>query len=361
MPFREIQLINFRNVRNQKIPVHSEQVFFIGPNGQGKTNFLEALYLLSYGRSFRSQRDDVLPMRGTEEMAVHGLWREPESGVDAKISLRYQSRKKDIRINDSPVRDRKELAEQVPCIVFSHDDIEFVKGAPDQQRWFFNQCLSTYQISFIDLLRNYSRLLKTRNQVIRDGNYDMLELYNGQLAAVGLELMRARNTLTAEFNELFTPLYAEVSGLEETLKIEYRPSWKTENEGDIERYLADHRDRDIAMSTTTSGPHRDRFMFRIADRDFIREASTGQLRLMSLVLRAAQARLYARMAGKAPVLLLDDVLLELDEPKRRKFMDQLPEYQQAFFTFLPDENISLYSGSDALVYRVRNGEYIRET
>jgi DNA replication and repair protein RecF len=100
----------------------------------------------------------------------------------------------------------------------------------------------------------------------------------------------------------------------------------------------------ILLNTSTSGPHRDRFLFRLGGRDFLKEASTGQLRLMSLVLRAAQSRLYARMAGKAPVLLLDDVLLELDAPKRKKFMLELPKYQQAFFTFLPDENISLYQG-----------------
>jgi DNA replication and repair protein RecF len=357
MPFTEVSLVNFRNIASQKLPVHYEQVFFVGPNGQGKTNFLEALYLLAYGRSFRSQRDDVMLRHGCDEMSVRGRWRDPGAGIDAEISVRYRDRKKDIRINDSPIRDRKELAEQVPCIVFSHDDIEFVKGAPENQRWFFNQCLSTYRISFIEVLRSYGKIVRTRNQVIRDRQLDMLPLYDAQMAASGIEIAEARAELVADFNELFTPLFAAVSGLDEELSIEYRPSWKDGGTEAVVRYLAEHRDRDLVMNTSTSGPHRDRFLFRLAGRDFLKEASTGQLRLMGLVLRAAQARLFARMAGKAPVLLLDDVLLELDAPKRRKFMEELPRYQQAFFTFLPDENISIYSGDNAVLYRVKNGEY----
>jgi DNA replication and repair protein RecF len=357
MPFTEVSLVNFRNIREQKIPVHHEQVFFVGPNGQGKTNFLEALYLLAYGRSFRSNRDEVMLRHGSREMAVRGKWRDPGSAIDSEISVRYAERKKEIRLNGSAVKDRKELADQVPCIIFSHDDIDFVKGAPDQQRWFFNQCISTYRISFVDHLRNYSRIVKARNQIIKDRDMTMLDVYNAQMADSGLEIQRGRAELISDFNELFTPLFEAVSQLGEALSIEYRPSWKRDDPADVVRYLEAHRDRDLALNTSTSGPHRDRFLFRLGGRDFLKEASTGQLRLMSLVLRAAQSRLYARMAGKAPVLLLDDVLLELDAPKRKKFMLELPKYQQAFFTFLPDENISLYQGGNSIRYRVEDGRY----
>ncbi len=90
------------------------------------------------------------------------------------------------------------------------------------------------------------------------------------------------------------------------------------------------------------------------------EASTGQIRLVSLILRVAQARLFSKTSGKKPVLLVDDVLLELDGEKRKKFMAELPVYDQAFFTFLPDENISSYMGSDSCVYTVNAGNYRRE-
>ena len=109
------------------------------------------------------------------------------------------------------------------------------------------------------------------------------------------------------------------------------------------------------MKTTTSGPHRDRFVYRHEDRDFTRTASTGQLRLVSLILRVAQAQFFASRSGRSPVLLLDDVLLELDPTRRKRFLDALPAYEQAFFTFLPDERFNDYRREDTLIYRVADG------
>ncbi|WP_244437979.1 DNA replication/repair protein RecF [Salinispira pacifica] len=343
--------------------------FFVGPNGQGKTNFLEALYMLAYGKSFRSNRDEPLVRRGEKEMSLSGSFSaDLESPVQDEISVKYVDRQKEIRFNGSAVKDRKQLVELLPVIIFAHDDIAFVKGSPDNQRWFFNQCLSTYRVGFIDSLRAYSKLLRNRNQIIRDGNLELLDVFNQQISLSGLEILQARKDLILEFNTLFSPLFASVSGISTPLEIEYRPSWKIEEDQGLEKVsrevisiLESRLETDIQMKTTTSGPHRDRFMFRLGGRDFLQEASTGQVRLMSLLLRAAQARLFARMSGRKPILLIDDVLLELDGEKRGKFMSELPEYDQVFFTFLPDEHIEKYRRGRGIVYRVDSGEYTEIT
>ena len=121
--------------------------------------------------------------------------------------------------------------------------------------------------------------------------------------------------------------------------------------------LQDRLPRDLAMKTTTSGPHRDKFFFFHQDQDFIGVASTGQMRLMSLLLRLSQASMVQKLGGKNPVLLLDDVLLELDFDKRKRFLANLPDYEQAFFTFLPDEQVAEYLKNDALCYRVEKGRF----
>ena len=358
MPFSEVTLYNFRNIKNQKIPVHYEQVFFIGPNGQGKTNFLEALYVLAYGRSFRVRRDLIMLTRGCHDMAVSAKWHlnsQPQISTD--ISIKYNDKKKVIYLNNKIITDRKDLLEHIPAIVFSHDDIEFVKGPVESRRWFFNQCLSRYQLSFIDTLQTYTKILKTRNQIIKNRSFELLDIYNQQLAESGLVIMKARETLIKEFNELFTPLFETISGIEEPVSIEYRPSWKASNTETIVDIIEKRFDMDIHLATTTSGIHRDKFWFKIDGRDFLLEASTGQLRLMSLILRVAQARLYARMSGRKPVLLIDDVLLEIDGARREKFMAELPDYDQVFFTFLPDEDISRYRKHNSISYSVNGGDY----
>ena len=118
--------------------------------------------------------------------------------------------------------------------------------------------------------------------------------------------------------------------------------------------------RDLSFETTTTGPHRDRFILMHDGKEFSHIASTGQVRLCSLILRVAQANFFSSKTGKQPLLLLDDVLLELDAGKRERFIEELPECEQTFFTFLPDEQFRKYSDADTLIYRVVGGEFQRE-
>jgi DNA replication and repair protein RecF len=121
-------------------------------------------------------------------------------------------------------------------------------------------------------------------------------------------------------------------------------------------FLEERREQERLMGVSLSGPHRDRYVFTRHGVEFAVKASTGQRRLLALLLRIAQARRFSLMTGKNPVLLLDDVLLELDPEKRRKFLAIMPEYDQAFYTFLPEEPYERYRKSDTLVYRVEDGD-----
>ena len=133
------------------------------------------------------------------------------------------------------------------------------------------------------------------------------------------------------------------------------PSWKGDSEEKPIAWLGQRRENARIAGTSLSGPPRDRYLFVRAGADFSEKASTGQRRLLALLLRIAQARRFSEMTGKNPVLLLDDVLLEMDGEKRRKFISVMPEYDQAFFTFLPEEPYSLYQRPDTIVYTVEDG------
>jgi DNA replication and repair protein RecF len=119
--------------------------------------------------------------------------------------------------------------------------------------------------------------------------------------------------------------------------------------------LAERRTDELSARTSLSGPHRDRWVFTCEGQDYASKASTGQLRLLSLVLRVVQAGHYTRVTGRLPVLLLDDVLLELDPARRQRFFGILPSASQAFFTFLPGEPWQDYAEADILVYKVEHG------
>jgi DNA replication and repair protein RecF len=250
----------------------------------------------------------------------------------------------------------------MPCIVFGHDDIDLVNGPPEMQRFFFDQSLTLYDPTYLDLLRRYRRVLKSRNSALKEERNDLFDLYDAQLAQYGTELVRKRASAVETFNQTFGECFRRVSGFTEPLHIVYAPSWTLSADTEdpshpryAEEQLIAQRDRDLRFGTTTSGPHRDRFRFILANREFTETASTGQLRLVSLVLRVSQAVFFHYATGRRPVLLLDDVLLELDQRRRERFLELLPNYEQAFFTFLPNEAYERYLHGEALVYWVEDG------
>jgi DNA replication and repair protein RecF len=358
MSFESVRLASFRNLEDAEIETEAARVFLIGENGQGKTNFLEALYYLSYASSFRGPVDAEAVKRGSVSFCLSGKMHSPYGSSSEDIRVRWEAKIKDIRHNGKPIRDRKELVELNPAIVFCYEDFAFADGEPERRRYFFDQAAGLVSVGYLDTLREYKRILKQRNAALKEARQNLLDLLDQQLACKGLELMEARTRLRVEFDSRFILRYEAVSLLGEEVQLKYRPSWPVDSdiEAIVER-LAMKRREELALGTSLSGPHRDRWSFASSGRDFTSTASTGQLRLLSLILRMVQAEYYTAVTERLPVLLLDDVLLELDRGKRCRFLELLPPAAQAFFTFLPGENWEEHSSGSTLVYEVRDGRF----
>ena len=391
MAILSLYTVSFRNLSSEKIDTDAKDVFLIGENGQGKSNFLEALYFCSYASSFRGSRDGEMAKNGETDfsaIANIGLLNgESVSGrhdhLFLQISVKVEKSKKTVMLDGKKITDRKDLLDTIPLVVFCHEDMEFVSGSQERRRWFFDQTQSLYDPVYLDDLRRYRHVLKTRNAVLREiklgfagskngGDYqkdrlkaaELLDALDPQLVEYGLRLMEKRQIAAERFSLVFGSLYREVAGIN-GIYIHYEPSWKKSlTSEDIVKQLTERRSIDSAQAVTLSGPHRDKYIFVLKDsiprrfsplEDFSRNASTGQRRLLALLLRIAQARCFSDLTGKAPVLLLDDVLLELDGEKRRRFLSVMPGYEQAFFTFLPEEPYKNYVNSGTLVYNVKNG------
>jgi len=358
MGFDSLRFYNFRNLLNQEIPVSQRQVFFIGENGQGKSNFLEAVYLCCYGKSFRTKKDADLIKFNESEMSIQAHYSYPQDiNRNHTIKIKIQDKKKSIFIDDQAISNRKELFDNFPCIIFCHDDIEYVRGGPEYQRAFFDQSASLTYPEYLGDYQFYIKTLKTRNLLLKEKKLELLSTYDHQLLEYGLRLIKKREAIQRLFNQYFSPLYSSVSGSNDTVSIHYKPSWKSSDFQEILKHLVGNREREISMGTSLSGPHRDKFVFMNGDRDFFNSASTGQFRLMSLLLRLIQAKILYQKYDQNMTLLIDDVLLELDPVKRKRFLDHLPSGAQAFYTFLPGESVSRLSGEDVMKYEVKEGNF----
>lgn len=354
---------NFRNLKNDTIDLSNKEVYFVGENGQGKSNILESLYYSAYGISFRTHVDSQIIKSGEKNFSLNSMYR--CNNDTQKVSVILENNKKRIEKNGKRIQDRKELINTIPCILFCHDDLKFAVGEPECRRFFIDQSLTMYDSAYIDDLRNYKKILKSRNLILKNHEYEMLDVYDGQLAAYGLTIQQKRKKAIFQFNEIFGKIFEDITGIS-GVHIYYEPSWKDIIKNgekffpatqDILNLLNEHRDNDKRMETSLSGPHRDKISFVKDHKYFIPTASTGQCRLVSLLLRVAQAVYLARATGLKPVLLMDDVLLELDPDKRAKLTATLPDYEQLFCTFLPGEPYERYMKDTTKVYKIIGGEW----
>jgi DNA replication and repair protein RecF len=316
------------------------------------------VYLLSVASSFRADGDAALlrdPQLPAALAGRHGRG----DGPAVDLALRWEpGRHREVRVNGKTVDDRRELLDEVLCICFVQQDSDFVVGPPEARRRFFDQVLALAHPAWLAVFRDYRRVLRARNAALKAGAADVLDVLDAQIAPLGLELRQRREALVEDFNGVFTPLVGGIMGDGRPVRIRYRPSWTDLDTVEaVTARLGADRARDLAFATTTSGPHRDRFTCLVDGRDFAHFASTGQVRLCALALRVAQARFLAERTGRRPVLLLDDVLLELDPGRRQAFVERFPDFEQAFFTLLPGESQLFARSDEALVLDVRAGQF----
>ena len=356
MPFLSLTSVNFRNLLNKPMDLLAKEVYFTGENGQGKSNLLEALYYSSYASSFRTHTDSELIKNGENSMSLRTIYREENGNVHTTFIVIENGHKK-IEKDGKIIHDRKELINTMPCVLYSHDDLDFAEGSPERRRFFLDQSLSMYDVMYIDVLRRYRRILKNRNLCLKEKKYELFDTYDIQLIMNGLEIQKKRKDAVFQFNQIFEKMYENVSGIG-GVNIRYLPSWKNQDEAslpnidEIMELVKSKRDVERSLGTTMKGPHRDRIVFIKNGAQFIPTASTGQRRLVALVLRTAQAVFYTQVTGKKPVLLMDDVLLELDPEKRKRLTAMLPDYDQLFCTFLPGEPYENYRHETTRVYKI---------
>ncbi len=356
-----LALQDYRNIAALSFAPGQGVNVICGDNGQGKTNLLESIFLLTGARSFRSGRDAALIRREREFSVIQaGFFSE---GRPQTIRLTVSDKGRAANLNGTGEKKAAALAGHFCCVVFSPEHLELMKGAPDNRRRFLDTALCQISPGYLDILKTYTRLLGQRNSLLKDCGYvsaalDLLEVYDEQFVRAAAALSEMRRAFVAELLESARETYRAISNGRETLSFRYCSTLFGEEPAGLENglhALAQAREADRRSGFSTLGPHRDDLLVTLNGESARLFGSQGQQRSAVLALKLAEAELMHKKLGERPVLLLDDVLSELD-PGRQDFLVEKVLGAQAVITCCEPEVV--VRRADAKVFRMRGGRLV---
>ena len=314
---REIHLRDFRNYVAQDIVLASTFNVVAGPNAQGKTNLLEALYLLGTTRLLRGHRDAEAVRDGTAVARVEVIFTPSETSI--ALELKPGVRKRAL-INGLGLPRAADLLGRLPVVCISTEDMTLARGEPSDRRLFLDLELSSLYPSYLRHLSVYRRALEQRNALLKQAQEWMppeenFEIWEVQLAEHGLALRTARESYLKKLKPHAQTFHAFL-GAREKLEFVYVPKEVSFDEDEYLQKLAAGRLSDVRRGSTSIGPHRDELALEVEERDLRLFGSQGQQRTAVIALKLASRKVAQEKIGFPPLLLLDDILSDLDESRR---------------------------------------------
>ncbi|MCB0570357.1 MAG: DNA replication/repair protein RecF [Phaeodactylibacter sp.] len=362
MHLQHFILTNFKNYAYQRAECSPRLNCYVGRNGMGKTNLLDAVYYLCLGKSHFNLPDSLLTRHETDFFRLEGQFirnGRPEQIV-AKVVPR---KKKELERNGQAYQRLSEHVGLLPVVMIAPDDTYLATEGSEARRRFLDNTLSQLDNQYLQQLITYNKVLQQRNallkQMVERGHYNatLLEAYDQQLSGPGMAIHQARQAFMEQFVDVLQEKYRIISGEAEAIDCTYESKL---NDASIEQLLAESREKDRILQRTTAGIHRDDLNLSIGGYALKRFASQGQLKSFVLALRLAQYRLLQNEKKISPILLLDDIFDKLDNSRVRHLLGLLLEgdFGQAFITDTDETRLSAivgHYGQEYIKYAVENG------
>lgn len=355
MYIQSLELSNFRNYESLKTEFSEGTNILYGDNAQGKTNILEALYMISICKSYRGQKDRDLIRFGQEEAHIRTVVM--KSGIDYTVDMHLRkNRSKGIAINGQRLKKASQLVGLLHIVFFSPDDLRIIKDGPAERRRFMDMELCQLDSSYLFNLAHYNKIVDNRNRLLKDIAFDprlesTLDVWDAQMVNYGVKIIERRQSFMKSVGEIVGGIHESLTGGKEHLTVGYEPEVRPE---DFEQKLSEARKRDIRLKASTVGPHRDDFSFIDDEIDLRTFGSQGQQRTCALSLKLAELELVKQIIGENPVLMLDDVLSELDSSRQNYLLNSIGGIQTFITCTGLDEFVRNRFTIDRL-FRIRSG------
>ncbi len=328
MIVKSLELKNFRNYRELKVFFDAKTNILYGDNAQGKTNVLESLYLCGTTKSHKGSSDREMIKFGETEAHIRTIVEKHGTPHQIDFHLK-QNASKGIAVDQIPIHRAGELFGQLNLVFFSPEDLNIIKASPSRRRRFLDMEMSQLDPMYLTDLTNYNKVLRQRNQLLKDMNIhpeleDTLPVWDEQLLFYGKKIIARRRKFVEELNERIGSIHRFLSGEKEQLRLLYEPN--CEEDCFAERLLRE-RQKERRTGATGIGPQRDDVGFFVNGIDIRKFGSQGQQRTSALSLKLAEITLVREKTSDTPVLLLDDVLSELDSKRQNYLLNSIQDIQ----------------------------------
>ncbi len=359
MYINEINLKNFRNYEEQEIKLNPHINIFYGDNAQGKTNILEAIFLGGFGKSFRTSKEKEMIKLEKDFLEVNIKYQ--KSDRDGKIKLQIAN-KKQVEVNGVKIKKLSELIGNLNLVIFTPDDIQILKNGPDKRRRFLDMMIGQLRPNYVYNLNNYLKTLEQRNNYLRqikeeNKPEEMLEIWDEKLAEYAQIICKYRKEFIEKIKEKIKEIHPKITENNEELNLNYIT--ECENKENYLLLLKQRRKLDIIKGFTTKGIHRDDFTVFINNKEIGIYGSQGQHRTAILTLKLAELYVIYDEIGEYPILLLDDFMSELDENRRKSFVQYIKDTQVIITCTDKMQLENMKEGKDYQLYKVQNGKIIQ--
>lgn len=315
---------DFRNYERLSLTFGNQVNIFYGDNAQGKTNILEALYLMGTTKSHRGSKDSEMLRFGETEAHLRMKFLKNKVSHQTDMHLR-KSRGKGIAVDGTVIRRSADIIGVANMIFFSPEDLSLVKNAPGERRRFLDMELCQLDKIYLHAYSSYKKVLQQRNSIFKQAYYrkdllDTLDIWDEKLLEYGTQIILKRREFIEELKETARKMHYQLSGGREELEVIYQPSVSA---GEFGERLAAARERDFAGCQTSIGPHKDDMILKISGQELRRFGSQGQQRTAAIALKLSEIELVKHKINDNPVLLLDDVLSELDRSRQAHILENI--------------------------------------
>jgi len=363
MFLKDLFLVDFKNFSNLSIDLDRGMNIFVGPNGSGKTNLLDAIHYLSMTKSAVNPYDSGNISYGSPSFSIRTTL--IEDGDDKNISCVYhKGGKKIIKVNDSEHDRLSHHIGVLPVIMVSPADHDLIHGGNEYKRRFIDGAISQTNSRYLQWLLRYNKALKHRNALLRqfeitmNREFEQLHPYDHELLNLGKKISETRQEYILQLQPVFDEIYDSLGGDEDQVELKFSSLWMEE---DPESNYQNALKKDLIVQRTTCGSHRDRLDFLIDDHPIHRHGSQGQQKTFIVSLKFSQYKLMCKTASSKAVILLDDIFDKLDEKRVDQLMTLLASdmFGQIFLTDARPErtiNILEKSNLNAQIFEVRNGD-----